>query len=174
MVNPHIESYKEIPLLEGLSKEEVNEIIGLAKPCWFEKGEVIFREGDNSNSMYLMEEGAVVVKKRLGKTEEIIAHIRAKSIFGEMALTTDDPRVATIIATTRVHAGEIRYEDFKKLVASQSTAASKVALNIARVLTARINHLLNQLNKLSLSNQNDEDATELAAFRQQVFSEWSF
>jgi CRP-like cAMP-binding protein len=91
-----------------------------------------------------------------------------------MALTTDDPRAATVIASTKVHAGEIHCDDFKKLLGSQSPAASKVALNIARVLATRVNFLLERLSCLCLDDGTDEDATELAAFRQQVFSEWSF
>lgn len=174
MNKPRIESYTEIPLFEGLSEDEVNEILGLTKPRWFEKGEIIFNEGDTSSSLYLVEEGSVVVKKRFNEKDEIVAHLQAKTIFGEMALTTDEPRVATIMATSKLHAGEIYCEDFHQLLEAHSTAACKLSLNIARVLTSRMNHLLSQLNTLSSSRRPDEDATELAAFRQQVFSEWSF
>jgi len=174
MNKPRIESYAEIPLFQGLDKDEIDTIIGLTKPRRFEKGEVIFSEGDTSNSLYLVEEGSVVVKKHFNRSDEVIAHLQAKTIFGEMALTTDEPRAATVIATTEVTAGEVLCEDFTRLLDVNSSAACKLSLNIARVLTSRINHMLDQLDTLSSNRHADEDATELAAFRQQVFSEWSF
>jgi len=61
----------------------------------YEKDEVIFREGDSGDKMYLIQSGAVEITKNLGGEETVLAVLGPGEFFGEMALIDPQPRSAT-------------------------------------------------------------------------------
>lgn len=65
---------------------------------FFKKGEIIFREGDKGNEMYIIKSGKVEIIKKTGKEEVVIATLEPKVFFGEMALFGDPHRSATVRA----------------------------------------------------------------------------
>jgi NADH dehydrogenase len=70
----------------------------------FEAKEIIFREGDRGDRLYIIVEGEVeVVKKAAGNGEVVIAHLGPGDCFGEMALVNDLPRMATARTATPVN-----------------------------------------------------------------------
>ncbi len=172
---PYTESYCKNPLFAGLSDEEVQEILQATRSRWYEKDEIIFREGDKSRSLYLMDEGSVDIKKRFDDQEHLIARLHARTIFGEMALTSDDPRSGSVITLERVHIHELSANDFHNMLQNHSIAAGKITINIARILTGRMNNLLQKLNELSSDIKKPNLAkTDLNTFKRQIFSDWSF
>jgi len=60
----------------------------------FEEGEVIFREGDPGEAMYVVVEGEVELKVH-GKVVEVV---KPGGVLGEMALIDKAPRIATATA----------------------------------------------------------------------------
>ena len=65
----------------------------------FNKGEVIFRQGDPGNCMYDIVWGSVGVYAEYGTpTEKKLAELRAGDFFGEMGLLEQSPRSATVVA----------------------------------------------------------------------------
>jgi len=77
------------------------------------KGEVIFRDGNSGQSMFILLEGQVVISKILGDQETILAKLEPGSIFGEMAIIDNQPRSATAIAATNAVLLEISREMFR-------------------------------------------------------------
>lgn len=65
----------------------------------FAREEVIFREGDRGDVLYLVGEGAVKISKRgRGGQEETLGFIEPGNFFGEMSLLDGEPRSATAVA----------------------------------------------------------------------------
>jgi CRP/FNR family transcriptional regulator, cyclic AMP receptor protein len=62
----------------------------------FKAGDVIFREGDPADELYIVKSGTVEV--RLGN--RLLDTLAELSIFGEMALVDRNPRSATVVAAT--------------------------------------------------------------------------
>jgi len=175
MMNTYTESYSENPLLAGLSDIEITEIIQQTQSRWYEKDAVIFSEGDFSQSLFLMDEGSVEIKKKIDDQEHLIARLHARTIFGEMALTSEDPRSASVVAIERVHIHELPASNFHDMLENQSVAAGKITMNIAKILSSRMNNLLNEFNQLTFDSQkNDQANTDLNTFKKQIFSDWSF
>jgi len=100
----------------------------------FSKGTVLFREGDLGRDMFIVQQGKVQVKKRVGSTEELLAELSTGEFFGEMALLIGLDRSATVEVI----------EDSKLLVISPETFASllksdiEIALKMLKKMAARL------------------------------------
>ena len=80
----------------------------------FHAGDVIFKDGDAGQSMFILLDGEVEISKVLGDHRTILASLSKGSIFGEMAIINRRPRSATARATSPVVALEISRSMFEK------------------------------------------------------------
>lgn len=69
----------------------------------FEPGEVIFRQGDHGDRLYVVVDGEVEVVKEEPGQKELLARLGPGECFGEMALVSDHPRTATARSVTSVN-----------------------------------------------------------------------
>ena len=93
-------------------------------------GDVIFREGDRAQELFVIRSGEV----RIQIGNRTIAELSADSIFGEMALIDNEPRSATAIAVTDVELVSVSEKQFLFLVSQ----TPYFALRVMRVLAQRL------------------------------------
>jgi signal transduction histidine kinase len=68
----------------------------------FRKGQVIFREGDSSDALYVIEQGSVEISALIGPRERrVFAMFGPGDYFGEIAVIDSKPRSATAIAKAK-------------------------------------------------------------------------
>ena len=75
----------------------------------FKPGETIFKEGEEGNLAYIVQEGEVEIVKEIDGQQKVLGTIGKGGMFGEMALIDSKPRMAkaraskgsTIIVVTR-------------------------------------------------------------------------
>lgn len=80
---------------QKLSSLEINFLTSLSKERKYGPGQVIFREGEMGNEMYVVLEGRVMISKYIpGAGEEALAFLERGGYFGEMALIDQEPRSA--------------------------------------------------------------------------------
>jgi potassium efflux system protein len=97
-------------------------------------GQIIVRQGEAGDSLFIIVEGVVNVQVRLEDNNVIeVARLGAGSFFGEMALLTGQDRTATVIALNETYVFEIIKADILPLLQRQPEA-SKL---ISKVLTER-------------------------------------
>ena len=89
---------REIPIFSGLTRENLEKVLGKMEECSFKAGSIIFSQGDRADSFYFIESGSVevVVKGATGKPESV-ALLGPQYWFGEMDLLSGEPRSASII-----------------------------------------------------------------------------
>lgn len=58
-------------------------------------GETVFREGEHGSSAFVLQAGNIVISRNVSGEDHELAVIGPGSIFGEMALIDDQPRMAT-------------------------------------------------------------------------------
>ncbi len=88
------------PLLAPLDEEQRDRVLQAARPRSFDKGEVVFHEGDPGESLHLVRSGrfAVRVSVPSGDTATLTVLSPGDS-FGELALIRDShERTATVVA----------------------------------------------------------------------------
>jgi len=82
----------------------------------FEQGEIILSQGERGDRVYVIVEGEVeVVKEEPGKGATILANLGAGQWFGEMALISDKPRMATVKSCTAVNVLTVDRDAFHAL-----------------------------------------------------------
>lgn len=85
---------------------------------FFQKGSVIFREGDYGDCAYAIEKGVVAISTSRGAKELLLANRSVGEIFGEMAIVDDKPRSASAVAS----------DDCVVLVISRDQLQNRVAM----------------------------------------------
>jgi CRP/FNR family cyclic AMP-dependent transcriptional regulator len=95
-------------------------------------GEIIFREGDEAEEVFVIKSGQVEI--RLGN--RTLTELSANTIFGEMALIDAAPRSATAVALTDVELVPISEKQFLFLVGQTPFFALRVMRVLARRLRA--------------------------------------
>lgn len=82
----------------------------------YDKGSIIFNEGDNGNEMFYVLSGRVCLEKVSCKVKKIFAEMEAGQYFGEMAALIDIRRSATARALEDCHLAVIDSDTFRNLV----------------------------------------------------------
>ena len=74
-------------------------------------GEVIFREGDAADFACQVITGCVGISVKIGKAFRTIARLQGNEPFGELAILTDKPRIATATALEKSTIRIIRQQE---------------------------------------------------------------
>jgi CRP-like cAMP-binding protein len=92
-----IELDRKIQLLQdrGLSAKELRLLAAFSKEELYNRDDLIFREGDEGDKLYIILDGKVRITKHIpGAGEEALAILEKGDFFGEMALIDNQPRSA--------------------------------------------------------------------------------
>ena len=82
----------------------------------FEAGEVIFREGERGDRLYIVTEGEVEVRRHVaGAGSVALRRLGAGECFGEIALVSESPRTATVQCTSPTNVIAVDREAFHAL-----------------------------------------------------------
>ena len=87
---------RRIPLFSDLEEVDLARVLAVARLERYAAGELLFREGEPVDALYLVREGAVTVfRDAPGKPQQVLARLREGGFFGEMGLLERVRRVAS-------------------------------------------------------------------------------
>ncbi len=118
---------KEILALSDFTEEEQNQLLQNIIQKDAVAGEIIFREGDVGDALYVIVSGKVSIFVTQGGNTIELATLAEKSFFGEMALVSEQPRSASAVAVEQTKLIEIKKEHFMALFNKDSSMASKIS-----------------------------------------------
>lgn len=131
-----LEHFANNRLFEGLRPELLQEIAEKLPILRVSGGEVIFREGDPGDSLYLVGQGSVLISKRgRGGNQETLAFIQSGNFFGEMALLDGEPRSAMATAAENTVLGAVNDGTFQHILAA---APNRLHMNFLRSVSERL------------------------------------
>ena len=107
-------------------------------------GEIIFKEGDEGNQMFIIQAGKFRVSKTVGGHEHILAVLGKGDFFGEMATVNNVKRTATV---TAVSTGELLCFNREGFI-SMINKNTKIAMNIIDKLCRRLQNMNLQIQHL--------------------------
>jgi len=123
-------------LFEGIAPDLLHEMAGGVNVMRMSPGQVIFREGDPGNALYLVGEGSVKISKSgRGGQQETLGFIEHGNFFGEMALLDGQPRSAMATAHEPTLLGTVDDKTFQRIL---ELAPSRLHMNFLRSVTERL------------------------------------
>src|SRR6266542_5010611 len=119
----NLQDLRKSPLFQGLSDEELQQLMDMAEPVSLRVGEVLIKQGELGDSAYVVITGDFEVQKQSGQSLIKIDVRNPGDVVGEMALLSQAPRNASVVAKTEGEALRIPQEAFEKLLLSSTPAA---------------------------------------------------
>jgi len=134
------------PLLQGLTRWEARKVVLLGRLDTVAAGAYVVRKGDRGTEMYMVVSGRVRVSDRLADgTEKVLAQLAPGAVFGEMALVSQEPRSAWVVAETPAEVLRLDLEAFERIRRRFPYTGAKLFRNLARVLALRLRHTTTML-----------------------------
>jgi CRP/FNR family transcriptional regulator, cyclic AMP receptor protein len=128
-----------------LSQRELDEVAQVAVPRSWERGEVLFREGDPGDTCYLIRNGAVILTREHQDGRMIaLAELRAGDMFGELAMFRGETRSATAEAIEETAAVALLAPDLQRLIRRNPDIANKLLAVLAERVSRTTERLLQQ------------------------------
>jgi CRP/FNR family transcriptional regulator, cyclic AMP receptor protein len=124
---------RKAPMFEGLPPEDLKRIGAVADEAVHSDGDVIVAEGEAGTEMLIIVSGEVVVVVN-GRE---VARRREGDVVGEMAAITNQPRMATLVATGDVRLLTIGQRQFAGILRERPETSFAVMRVLARRLTER-------------------------------------
>jgi len=126
-------------VFSGLGPAQLEKVSKNFQEITLDKDEVIFKEGEEGDSLYIIGQGSVrVVKTGEGKEEEVIAILEPGMSFGEMALVQKEQRSATIITNEPAILLKMGKINFEKILESDKEIALTIYKNFVQLLANRL------------------------------------
>lgn len=128
---PQDELIRQVPIFAELTAEEATELWQAARRLAAAPGEVIIREGDPGDSLYIILSGELEVTKRDGDREITLATRRPGEFLGEMSLLEQAPRTASVRAVERSELLAVGPDAFRRLLERRPETATTVLHTVA-------------------------------------------
>ena len=125
----------QVPIFEALGADDLRRVADVAVPRHFAAGQVIFREGDASDTCYVVRTGhARAVRENVDGRTIALAHFGHGDIFGELAMFDDERRSATVEALDDLDAIAIAGSDMRRLLREHAEISAKLVIALGRRL----------------------------------------
>jgi len=176
----NVQAVREVNYFEDLHVPEAGlETAGL-EMVQLTGGQVLFRQGDAGDSMYILISGQIDINVDVpGGEERTLSTMEPTSILGEMSLLLDEPRTATAVARTDVRLWKVPRDSFQEATQRGDQWANRFLVVLAQVLARRLAAMNRELVKLIMESRKattDQavQVHELEQLRNRLFTQWSF
>ncbi len=142
------EGLRDIKLLSGLSDEGLAKFAGIFGRVSLREGEFVFMEGDAGDSMYIVEQGQVVIeKKRESGREKLkgLAMMGRGDFFGEMAVLEGQPRFAQARAAKDTLLFQVNRERLFRFIRECPEDGATLLLELIRAILRRLRRVSGEL-----------------------------
>ena len=157
-----------VGVFSELGRPELEQVAEVAVPRSFGAGEVVFREGDESNTTYVVRSGhARAVRQHSDGRVITLANFGPGEVFGELAMFDSDRRSATIEAIDDLDLLAILGADMRRLMREHADIAVKLVVTLGR----RLREVNDRLTRQSFQTVQSRVATVLAELVRDAHSE---
>ena len=134
-----------VPVFGELAAEDLRHVAEVTVPRRFAAGESVFREGDDSDTCYVVGAGhARAIREHADGRQITLATFGPGDIFGELAMFDDERRSATVEATDELELLGILGGDMRRLMRQHPEIAVKLVISLGRRLRAANERLASQ------------------------------
>jgi CRP-like cAMP-binding protein len=133
MSDSTIDFLRRLPLFAHLPDGEMRKIARALKERRLDRNQVLFKQGDPADSLYLVVSGRMRISASdKAGNEKVLAFVGSGEIVGEMGLLSGEPRSATAAASTDAQLLQLRQTDFDALIANNLDLMRDLARAVVR------------------------------------------
>jgi CRP/FNR family transcriptional regulator len=157
-----------VPVFATLEREDLERIAEVAVPRAFEPGQLVFCEGDDSDTCYIVRAGhARAIRRHADGRTITLATFGPGDIFGELAMFEDERRSATVEALEATTVIGVLGGDMRRLMAEFPGIAMRLAIALGR----RLRETNERLSRQSFQTVQSRVAVVLSELVEQALSE---
>ena len=130
--NETIQFLSRVPLFKNLEKRQLESLAKVAHADHFKEGQEIVTQGEMGIGLFVIVSGkATVVHNNPDGTTTVVNELKATDFFGELALLSEGPRTASVVATEETECLVISRWEFRSLAKEDSEMALVVMEELA-------------------------------------------
>ena len=130
---------QNVSLFQDLDGATLATFTSLLIPKKIKAGDIVFREMDDSDALYVVERGRVVVSKHIRDDVDIVlTRFHPGDFFGEMGLFDDAPRSASAQAELDTLLWMLERDAFKEILSDHAEIAAKICYRMVGVFIHRL------------------------------------
>jgi CRP/FNR family transcriptional regulator len=157
-----------VPVFATLEHGDLERIAQLAVPRSFEPGQAVFREGDQSDTCYIVREGHARAVRSHGDGRTItLATFGPGDIFGELAMFEDERRSATVEAIEPISVVAVLGPDMRRLMIEHPEISTRLVVALGR----RLREMNERLSRQSFQTVQSRVAVVLSELVAQELAE---
>jgi CRP-like cAMP-binding protein/anti-anti-sigma regulatory factor len=141
--------FERLDLAAGLDPDELGTLRRLLRRAELNPDEILFREGESGDKLYLLARGAVSILVGGGGREQRIVTFAPGSIFGEAAMLDGAPRSATATIVEDAVVYSLSRRALELLARTDPGLSNKLLVNLGRHLSARLRQTTDTLRDLA-------------------------
>lgn len=151
-----VEQLADVPILDGLTHEELVELVAISEVRSVPQGQIIFEQNSENGYLAVILQGEVELKlPTAGSLGTHIMRIGEHDVFGESSFFSGGPHAASATAATNVRLLVIPRDGYDDLLQASRPVAWKLAVNAAGILGVRLQETDGWLSEIL---QHEEDA----------------
>jgi len=127
-----VDALARVDVFRALDAEKIDRLARRMRRVMFGPGEVILRQGDPGDSLYVVRRGKVALQVGLLGASQEIAQLTDGQFFGEMSLMTGETRAATVVAKTDAECYIVDKEAFQKILEEKPDLAGTISDILSR------------------------------------------
>jgi len=131
-IETEVQSLRQVPMFRDIDPARLKLLAFTSDRLSYDEGDVLFRQNEVSDSIYVIVEGKVDVWASAGRDRIWLAEHGPGKIVGEMGVLCDQPRSATVEATSHVVALKIGREVFFDMLGQFPQMSVAVMRELAR------------------------------------------
>jgi len=144
---------KKIPVLAGLQDKEYQTVLAMCSSTVIKKGEILFEQGDDGSSMYILLNGEIDINVEGVGTVHVM---KSGEVLGEIGLVKKIARTAGAVTKEDCILLELYSEILHQVVKKQPRVGYIIMRNIGRILADRLDQS-NKANKASKVGKKTTD-----------------
>ena len=145
MLDRRIELLQRMPIFGGVKADVLQFLLGLCPILSVPANEFFFREGDQADSMFVLEVGKVAVLKSWRGQDHLLRTLKEGDCFGEMAVMDLRPRSASVQAIENCAAICLSAANLYRVYARDLKQFALIQMNMGREVCRRLRESDNRL-----------------------------
>ncbi len=129
---------RKVAILNELGDQQLGRFAQFMEVQYVKQYDVLVRQGEPGDAMYLVLEGLVRVRAIIGDKENTLAYLKEGDFFGEISLFDHGPRSADVIANQDSVLLKISTQSLQKLTEEFPELATPFLVAVCKTLVQRI------------------------------------